>query len=64
MNAGLWRRRRSRAIELLAKAPHADEMLEFYVGLVELQESVAEEVSRASVGFAVHGAHGLPSPKA
>ena len=43
MNAGLWRRRRSRAIELLSRAPHADEMLEFYVGLVELQESVAEE---------------------
>jgi len=58
LSAGLWRRRRSRAIELLSSAPHADEMLEFYVGLVELQEAVADEVSRAGEGFAVHGAEG------
>ncbi len=60
MKEGLWRRRRARAIELLSSAPHADEMLEFYVGLVELQESVADEVSRASEDFSVHDAHGLP----
>lgn len=58
MSEGLWRRRRSRAIELLSSAPHADEMLEFYVGLVELQEAVADEVSRAGEGFAVQGAEG------
>ena len=52
MNAGLWRRRRARAIALLSRAPHADEMLEFYVGLVELQEGVAAEVSPAPEGFA------------
>ena len=60
MNAGLWRRRRARAIELLAKAPHADEMIEFYVGLVELQAGVADEVSRASVGVVENGARGKP----
>jgi len=60
LKEGLWRRRRARAIELLSSAPHADEMLEFYVGLVELQESVADEVSRASEDFSVHDAHGLP----
>ena len=49
---GLWRRRRSRAIELLSTATHADEMLEFYVGLLELQEGVAEKASLASESFA------------
>ena len=48
MSQGLWQRRRARAVQLLARAPHADEMLGFYVGLVELQEGVAEKVSRAS----------------
>ena len=47
MSEGLWRRRRARAIELLASAPHADEMLEFYVGLVELQEGVADKLTLA-----------------
>ena len=55
MSEGLWRRRRARAIELLSSVPHADEMLEFYVGLVELQEAVADEVSRAGEGFAGGG---------
>ena len=37
-----WTLRRARAVHLLARAPHADELLGFYVGLVELQARVAE----------------------
>lgn len=58
MSEGLWRRRRARAIELLSSVPHADEMLEFYVGLVELQESVAQEVARAPKSFGIQGMQG------
>lgn len=60
MSEGLWRRRRARAIELLSSVPHADEMLEFYVGLVELQEGVAQEIARAPENFGIQGMRGQP----
>ena len=39
-----WRLRRARAVHLLDKAPHAEEFLAFYIGLVEFQERVADAV--------------------
>ncbi len=40
----LWRIRRARAIHLLGRTPHAEEILTFYIGLVEVQETVADRV--------------------
>jgi formate dehydrogenase maturation protein FdhE len=40
----LWRLRRARATHLLAQTPHAEEILTFYVDLVDAQEAVAEGV--------------------
>ncbi len=37
----LWSVRRTRAVHLLGQTPHAEEILTFYVGLTEAQESVA-----------------------
>jgi len=39
-----WRLRRARAVALLERTSHAEELLGFYVGLMELQERVAERV--------------------
>ena len=39
-----WRIRRARAIHLLGQTPHAEEILTFYVGLTEAQESLADRV--------------------
>ena len=39
-----WTLRRARAVHSLDKAPHAEELLGFYVGLIEIQERVAERV--------------------
>lgn len=39
-----WRLRRARAIHLLPHTPHAEEILTFYVGLTEAQESLADRV--------------------
>ena len=39
-----WRVRRTRAIHLLGHTPHAEEILTFYVGLTEAQESLADRV--------------------
>lgn len=39
-----WMLRRARAAQLLDKTPHSGEMLSFYVGLVGLQERVADGV--------------------
>ena len=39
-----WRVRRARAIHLLGQTPHAEEILTFYVGLTEAQESLADRV--------------------
>jgi FdhE protein len=36
-----WRERRARAAQLLGKVEHAEELLTFYVALVEIQEAVA-----------------------
>ena len=47
MSSDLFRRRRARAVELLSRAPHAEELLGFYVGLVELQAGVASRVPGA-----------------
>ncbi len=44
----IWRVRRARAIRLLTKTPHAEEVLSFFVGLVEAQEAVAEGVPAGS----------------
>ena len=41
---GPWAARRARAVELLHRTPHAEEILAFYVGLVEIQERVADRV--------------------
>ena len=35
---GPWAARRARAVELMRDAPHAEELLAFYVGLLEVQE--------------------------
>lgn len=40
----LWRIRRARAVHLLGEIPHAEEILDFYVGLTEAQERVAYNV--------------------
>ena len=40
----LWAVRRARAIHLLGQTPHAEEILTFYVGLTEAQESLADRV--------------------
>ena len=40
--------RRARAVRLLAATPHAEELLEFYVGLLELQAEVADNLLHAS----------------
>ncbi len=40
----LWTVRRARAVHLLGQAPHAEEILTFYVGLTEAQEGVADHV--------------------
>ncbi len=40
----LWSARRARAVHLLGETPHAEEILTFYVGLTEAQESVADYV--------------------
>ena len=39
-----WRVRRARAVHLLGQTPHAEEILTFYVGLTEAQESLADHV--------------------
>jgi formate dehydrogenase accessory protein FdhE len=39
----VWSSRRARALALVHRAPHAAEILTFYVGLLELQERVAGE---------------------
>ena len=43
----VWATRRARAVHLLGETPHAEEILAFYVGLIELQERVAERVGSA-----------------
>ena len=43
----LWSVRRTRAVHLLGQTPHAEEILTFYVGLTEAQESVADRVPGA-----------------
>ena len=40
----LWKIRRARAVHLLGQTPHAEEILTFYVGLTEAQESLADRV--------------------
>ena len=40
----LWSVRRARAVHLLGQTPHAEEILTFYVGLTEAQESLADRV--------------------
>ena len=40
----LWAVRRARAIQLLGHTPHAEEILTFYVGLTQAQESLADRV--------------------
>ncbi len=40
----LWSVRRARAVYLLGHTPHAEEILTFYVGLTEAQESLADRV--------------------
>lgn len=47
---GFWRRRRARALELIRRTPHADRILDFYVGLVELQEEVAAKTPGVVAG--------------
>ncbi len=57
-----WRLRRARAVHLLDKTPHAEELLAFYVGMLELQARVAAGllVDRwASVAEAGEGAPAL-----
>ena len=44
MSQALWATRRARAGQVLREAPHAEELLSFYVRLTELQESVAESL--------------------
>jgi FdhE protein len=39
-----WSVRRARAVHLLGQTPHAEEILTFYVGLTEVQESLADRV--------------------
>ena len=39
-----WTVRRARAVHLLGQTPHAEEILTFYVGLTEVQESLADRV--------------------
>ena len=39
-----WSVRRARAVHLLGQTPHAEEILTFYVGLTEAQESLADRV--------------------
>ena len=46
----LWADRRARAVHLLGQTPHAEEILTFYVGLSEAQESVAERVAGGATG--------------
>ncbi len=43
----VWATRRARAVHLLGETPHAEEILAFYVGLIEIQERVAERVGSA-----------------
>ena len=45
----LWSVRRTRAVHLLGQTPHAEEILTFYVGLTEAQESVADRVPAADL---------------
>lgn len=40
----LWSVRRARAAHLIGRTPHAEEILKFYVGLTEAQESVAARI--------------------
>lgn len=44
MKRPMWATRRARAARLLREAPHAEEMLVFYVGLTEIQERIAARV--------------------
>ena len=44
MSEALWAIRRARAGQVLREAPHAEELLLFYIRLTELQESVAESL--------------------
>ena len=53
-----WGDRRARAIHLLAQTPHAEEILTFYVGLTEAQESVAEGVRVADLSGLVQSVEG------
>ena len=48
----LWADRRARAVHLLGQTPHAEEILTFYVGLTEAQESVAGSVAERVAGGA------------
>lgn len=55
-----WAARRARAADLLREAPHAEEVLVFYVGLVELQERVADRVPVTEWLAAVRSPEGAP----
>ena len=54
----LWKDRRARAVHLLAQTAHAEEILTFYVGLTEVQESVAEGVRVADLSGLVQSVEG------
>ena len=54
----LWAVRRARAIHLLGQTPHAEEILTFYVGLTDAQESVAEGVPVAGLSGLVQSREG------
>ncbi len=53
-----WSVRRARAVHLLGQAPHAEEILTFYVRLSEVQESVAEGVRVADLSGLVRSGEG------
>jgi formate dehydrogenase accessory protein FdhE len=54
----LWRIRRARAVHLLGEIPHAEEILDFYVGLTEAQERVAHSVPAVDWLELVRGSEG------